>query len=254
MAGLKFYYDLMSQPARAVFMFLKATNIPFVANKVILRKVYMSGDNSSEEYAKVNPFKMVPAIDDNGFKLSESVAILKYLADKYQVADHWYPKDLQQRARVDCFMSWQHLNIRLGGLFVFRIQFVGQQEKGELTDIDNLEKFQNLLEKSLDQMENIFLANQPYLCGPDISIGDMLGICELMQPVVVGYDVFANRPKLEAWATRVEDRLNPHFDEAHKIIYLVRDQFNPQCESVQTPVTLLVLFLLMAFFYLIYYS
>jgi len=51
-----------------------------------------------------------------------SVAILKYLADKHQVADHWYPKDLQQRARVDCFMSWQHLNLRVGGLFVFRIQ------------------------------------------------------------------------------------------------------------------------------------
>jgi len=51
-----------------------------------------------------------------------SVAILKYLADKHQVADHWYPKDLQSRAKVDCFMSWQHLNLRLGGALVFRIQ------------------------------------------------------------------------------------------------------------------------------------
>ena len=38
MAGLKFYYDLMSQPSRAVFLFLKATNIPFIAHKVALRK------------------------------------------------------------------------------------------------------------------------------------------------------------------------------------------------------------------------
>jgi len=74
-------------------------------------------------------------------------------------------------------------------------------------------------------MENIFLADQPYLCGPDISIADLLGICELMQPVIVGHDVFANRPKLEAWAARVKDRLYPHFDEAHKFAYIVRDQF-----------------------------
>jgi len=38
MAGLKFYYDLMSQPSRAVYLFLKATNIPFVAHKVRLSK------------------------------------------------------------------------------------------------------------------------------------------------------------------------------------------------------------------------
>jgi len=74
-------------------------------------------------------------------------------------------------------------------------------------------------------MENIFLADQPYLCGRDISIGDLLGICELMQPVIVGHKVFTNRPKLEAWATRVKDRLNPHFDEAHKFVYIMRDQF-----------------------------
>ena len=97
--------------------------------------------------------------------------------------------------------------------------------KGQPVNTDELKKFTNLLEKSLDQMENIFLGNQPYLCGSDISIGDLLGICELMQPVIVGYEVFANRPKLEAWASRVKERLNPHFDEAHKYAYVVRDQF-----------------------------
>jgi len=51
-----------------------------------------------------------------------SVAILKYLADKYQVADHWYPKQLQRRAYVDRFMAWQHLNLRLFGSMVFRSQ------------------------------------------------------------------------------------------------------------------------------------
>ena len=38
MTGLNFYYDLMSQPSRAVFLFLKATNIPFISHKVLFRK------------------------------------------------------------------------------------------------------------------------------------------------------------------------------------------------------------------------
>jgi len=97
--------------------------------------------------------------------------------------------------------------------------------EGKPVDKVQLAFFRDILEKSLNQMENIFLADQPYLCGPDISIADLLGICELMQPVIVGHDVFANRPKLEAWAARVKDRLYPHFDEAHKFAYIVRDQF-----------------------------
>ena len=33
--------------------------------------VYMSGENISADFEKVNPFKQVPVIDDDGFKLSE---------------------------------------------------------------------------------------------------------------------------------------------------------------------------------------
>lgn len=97
---------------------------------------------------------------------------------------------------------------------------------GKPVDTWLLEKVQKVLEKSLDQMENIFLAEQPYLCGSDISIGDLLGICELQQPLIVDHKVFAKRPKLEAWAARVQERLYPHFDEAHKFVYIVKDQFN----------------------------
>lgn len=41
-----------------------------------------------------------------------SVAILRYLCRKYNVADHWYPKDSQKQARVDEYLEWQHHNTR----------------------------------------------------------------------------------------------------------------------------------------------
>jgi len=43
----------------------------------------------------------VPAINDNGFCLSESQAICAYLVGQYAKNDHLYPEEAQQRARVD---------------------------------------------------------------------------------------------------------------------------------------------------------
>jgi glutathione S-transferase len=41
-----------------------------------------------------------------------SIAILRYLSRKYNVADHWYPKDSKKQARVDEYLEWQHANTR----------------------------------------------------------------------------------------------------------------------------------------------
>ena len=47
---------------------------------------------------------MVPTLDDDGFVLTESSAILKYLADKMHPAA--YPKGLRERAKVNEMMDW----------------------------------------------------------------------------------------------------------------------------------------------------
>lgn len=64
---LKLYYDLLSQPSRAMYIFLKVSNIPFEKKIVSLQKL----DQYSPEYEQINPFKKVPAIEHNGFNLTE---------------------------------------------------------------------------------------------------------------------------------------------------------------------------------------
>ena len=45
---------------------------------------------------------------------SASAAILKYLVAKYSLPDHWYPKDITRRAKIDEYLSWHTANLRLG--------------------------------------------------------------------------------------------------------------------------------------------
>ena len=49
----------------------------------------------------MNPLHQVPSIDDNGFHLSESNAIIQYLCDKYAPDSDLYPKEIKKRAQVN---------------------------------------------------------------------------------------------------------------------------------------------------------
>lgn len=58
---------------------------------------HTGGDLDTEAYARLNPFRQAPAIDDDGFVLTESAAIVLYLAEK---AGKLIPSDVQGRTRV----------------------------------------------------------------------------------------------------------------------------------------------------------
>ncbi len=56
-------------------------------------------------YRALNPNGLVPTIDDDGFVLWESNAILRYLAAKHAAGGLW-PADPRARARADQWMTW----------------------------------------------------------------------------------------------------------------------------------------------------
>lgn len=61
---------------------------------------------STDRYRALNPNSLVPTLDDDGFILWESNAIVRYLATKYSTSGLW-PDDQQCRARIDQWMDWQ---------------------------------------------------------------------------------------------------------------------------------------------------
>ncbi|XP_047492675.1 glutathione S-transferase theta-1-like isoform X2 [Penaeus chinensis] len=217
---LKLYFDLLSQPSRAAYIFLKKAKIPFQPQPVALRK----GEHKTEEYAAINPFQLVPAIDDNGFKLIHSVAILRYLCREHK-ADHWYPSDSKAQARVDEYLEWQHVNTRMQCAMFFQHKFLRPKMLGMPVNEKKVAEFQERMEIVLDQLETIWLKDHPFIAGDHVTIADLVAACELEQPSMAGYDVCKGRPNLTAWFKRVRDSFQPHYDEAHMMVYRVKDKF-----------------------------
>jgi len=63
------------------------------------------GVTQTPEYLAMNPNSLVPTIEDDGFVLYESNAIVRYLGARHAKAGLW-PADLQARADVDRWMEW----------------------------------------------------------------------------------------------------------------------------------------------------
>ena len=102
---MKLYYHPASTTSRIVMMFASEERIPLDYEVVDL----FTGEHLKPPYAAINPSCLVPMLEDGDFRLTESSAILKYLADKTGSAA--YPKDLRERARVNEVMDWFNTNL-----------------------------------------------------------------------------------------------------------------------------------------------
>ncbi|KAH7314849.1 hypothetical protein KP509_21G023800 [Ceratopteris richardii] len=180
------------------------------------------GDHRKPEYKAINPMGLVPAIDDDGFYLFESHAILRYLSSAYPgIADHWYPADVKKRAQIECILDWHHTNLRRGsaGLIVNRV--IGPA-LGRPLDEKAAAECEALLKASVKKIDALWLNESgPFLTGsPEPSIADLSLACELMQVEFLGEEFKSElvnpHPKVKHWLAAVEKALAPHFEDVHQ--------------------------------------
>jgi glutathione S-transferase len=84
---------------------LEEVGVPFEYHRVNLRD-----EGSKAMLRKVNPGGKIPAIDDDGFRLFESVAINFYLAEKYK--PELLGNDPQERALAHQWSLWAITNLQ----------------------------------------------------------------------------------------------------------------------------------------------
>lgn len=95
---------------------------------------------------------------------------------------------------------------------------------GTEADPTRMEQLEGLLRKSKRMMENYFLKDHKFITGNEPSIADLQAVCEFTQFWVTDTDPAEGCPRIAQWMSDVQASLQPHFDEVHKMVYLVRDQ------------------------------
>jgi len=192
-SGIVLYGTDLSPCVRTVKLTLKVLNLDYEYKEVNLQ----AGEHLSEEYVKKNPQHTVPMLDDNGTFIWDSHAIAAYLVDKYAKSDELYPKDPLKRAVVD-----QRLHFETGVLFhgIFKqLQRALFKENATEVPKDRLAELKDayaLLEQ--------FLAENPYVAGPQLTIADF-SIVATVSTLHLSYcPVDATKyPKLSAWLARI---------------------------------------------------
>ncbi len=123
---------------------------------------------NSPEYRAMNPNGLIPVIDDSGFVLWESNAIVRYLATKYG-ADSLWPGDAQVRADADRWMDWQavSLNPAIGPAFIQLIRNLPEKR-----DVAIIENARIETEKKLGILD-AHLATREYVAGLRFTMGDI---------------------------------------------------------------------------------
>uniref|UniRef100_A0A8C4X1Y1 Glutathione transferase n=1 Tax=Eptatretus burgeri TaxID=7764 RepID=A0A8C4X1Y1_EPTBU len=153
-----------------------------VIRSIIVDFLHFPGENLRSDFLKLTPFQQVPVLEDNGFILTESVAIAKYVVRWPNVPEHWYPQDTRTQARVDEFLSWQHMGFRPMCGLITVLEGILPAITGCPVPTKRIEAMVSHLEGSLCLFKNYFLAGKPFLCGQQPSLADIFAYSDIQQP------------------------------------------------------------------------
>lgn len=176
----------------------------------------------SENFGRtVNRFHKVPAINDDGFKLAESVAIFHYLGRKTIIPERWYPSDIKALTRIDEYLQWQHNNLLTGAGMLFYMQMLTPMKTGVLPTQKAIDQQMRTLIKNLDDLENIWLKDNKFLAGSEVSFADLMAASAMEQ--IIGLKLFSfesnKHQKVQKWLEEVRTFFGPTFKEAHHFVY-----------------------------------
>jgi len=197
---MKLYANPVAAFSRPLVLFLERGEIPVD----IVNVDVFGGECKGDEFARLNPSKQIPVLEDDGLVLTECSAILKYLADKGNSPA--YPKDLKQRARVNEAMDW----INTGFVRDYSYGFVYPQilpDHKRPTDAANrsaVEWGQGQARKWMEIFNSKWLGNgKPYLCGDEITIADYFAAGPILVGELIGVD-FKPYPNVARWLAKMK--------------------------------------------------
>ncbi|KAG9439468.1 hypothetical protein H6P81_019633 [Aristolochia fimbriata] len=132
----------------------------------------MSGEHKKPDYLKLQPFAMVPFVQDGDFSLYESRAILRYYAEKYATqGTNLLGKNLEERAQVEQWLEIEGQNYQ-PYIYPLVMQLMFFPQMGKTADEKTVKENEEKLAQALDVYEER-LSKSKYLGGDFFSLADL---------------------------------------------------------------------------------
>ncbi len=199
---MKLYYHPVSMTSRPLMFFIEDNAIDCELEVVDL----MKGAHHQPDFVKLNPNRLVPVLDDDGFILTEGSAIFKYIADKLEMTK-LYPRELKARARVNERMDWFNTQFyrEYGYHLVYPQIFPHHKRPDEQSQKVTLEWGKERASAALSVLNDDLLGEQPYLCGAEPTIADYWGVGLVTAGEHIKVD-FSKYPNVKRWIERMKGK------------------------------------------------
>ncbi len=192
---MKLYMHPVSTATRPVRLFMAENGIQCEDVMVDILK----GAHHQEPYASLNPNRLVPMLEDGDMRLTEGSAILKYLADKYDLPS--YPKDLKKRAKVNEAMDWLNTQFYrdFGYGLVYPQLFPHHKRRSDEAHAGAIAWGQQGAKRWLQVLNDYWIGpKNEYLCGDELTIADYFGAGLVSIGELIGVD-FSAYPNIQRW-------------------------------------------------------
>lgn len=186
---MKLYHHPLSGHSHRARLFLSLLNVPHELVLVDLAK----GAHKAPDFLKLNPFGQVPVLDDNGTIVTDSVAILVYLAKKLNRAD-WLPEGPLAAAKVQKWLSVAAGEIAYGPAAARLITVFGANFRAD----EVLGRAHNILTQI-----DATLAPQDFITGAKPTIADV-ALYSYISSAPEGNVDLSGYAHVRAWLKRIE--------------------------------------------------
>ena len=186
---MRLYRFPLSGHAHRVELFLSILGLPVELIDVNLPK----GEHKQPAFLALNPLGQVPVLDDDGLILSDSNAILVYLATKYADAQ-WLPRDAEGAAKVQRFLSIAAGEIARGPAAARMVKIFG-------APLDHAAA--QAIATRLFTFLEAHLASHSFLAAGTPTIADIAAYTYIAHAPEGGLSLDAT-PNIRAWLARIE--------------------------------------------------
>jgi glutathione S-transferase len=161
--AIKLYGIPGSRAARSLWM-LEELGLPYENVRI-----HFVGDAQQPEFLKISPNGRIPALDDNGLVLFESLAINLHLARKYGADKRLWPASPDDQSRAIQWSIWAMTEVEPSITRILMIRwFLPEADRVEADAI----QAERARQKAVGVLE-VILRGRPFLAGNAFSVADL---------------------------------------------------------------------------------